>query len=92
MPIDPTRQLVILLYEYFYFNSARLENEYIELLDHHYSNLFQRFPERFVRDDELLKIIKKKSQLEEFLKVQIDIYNLLKFYNTETDEPTDHKL
>ncbi len=49
MPIDPTRQLVILLYEYFYFNSARLEKEYIELL--HYSNMFQRFPERFVRND-----------------------------------------
>lgn len=91
MPIDPTRQLVILLYEYFYFNSARLEDEYIQLLEKHYNNMFQRFPERFVRDDELLEIIKKRSQLLEFLSVQSDIYNLLKFYNTETDEPIDHK-
>ena len=90
MPIDPTRQLVILLYEYFYFNSARLEKEYIELLEKHYSNMFQRFPERFVRNYELLEIIQKKAQLEEFLKVQNDVHNLLKSYEVKPDEPGNH--
>ena len=80
MPIDPTKQLVTLLYEYFYFNSARLEREYIETLEQHYRNMFQRFPERFVREDELLEIIRKKARLEEFQAVQNDIHNLLKYY------------
>lgn len=86
MSIDVKRQIVILIYEYFFQNAARLEKEYIELLERHYSNMFQRFPERYIQDDELLEIISKKVQLEEFLKVQKDIHNLLKFYETAADE------
>ena len=86
MSIDVKRQIVILIYEYFFQNAARLEKEYIELLERHYSNMFQRFPERYIQDDELLEIINKKVQLEEFLKVQKDIHNLLKFYETAADE------
>ena len=80
MPIDPTKQLVTLLYEYFYFNSARLEREYIDELEQHYRNMFQRFPERFVHEDELLEIIRKKARLEQFQSVQNDIHKLLKYY------------
>ena len=86
MSIDVKRQIVILIYEYFFFFFSRLEKEYIELLERHYSNMFQRFPERYIQDDELLEIINKKVQLEEFLKVQKDIHNLLKFYETAADE------
>ena len=67
-----------------------MEKEYIELLEKHYSNMFQRFPERFVRNDELLEIIQKKAQLEEFLKVQNDVHNLLKSYEVKPDEPGNH--
>lgn len=80
MSIDPTKQLVTLLYEYFYFISARLEREYIEALEQHYRNMFQRFPERFVHEDELLEIIRKKTRLEQFQAVQNDIHKLLKYY------------
>ena len=85
MSIDTTRQLVILIYEYFYFNGARLEKEYIEMLDRYYWSMFQRFPEKHINDYELLQIIKKKYEIEEFRKVQDDIYRLLKFYNTASD-------
>lgn len=80
MPIDPKKQIITLLYEYFYFNSARLERDYIEALEKHYRNMFQRLPERFVCEDELLEIIRKKARLEEFQKVQNDIHMLLKYY------------
>lgn len=83
MPIDPKKQIITLLYEYFYFNSVRLEREYIQLLENHYRNMFQRFPERFVHNEELLEIIQKKAQLEEFLTVQNDIHNLLRYYEPD---------
>lgn len=85
MPIDPVRQLTILLYEYFYFNGAKLEKEYIELLERHYNNMFQRFPERYTRDDELLEIIRKKVEFEEFVKIQSDIYKILKSFDNSAD-------
>ena len=85
MLIDPVRQLTILLYEYFYFNGAKLEKEYIELLERHYNNMFQRFPERYTRDDELLWIIRKKVEFEEFVKIQSDIYKILKSFDNSAD-------
>lgn len=92
MPIDPVRQLTILLYEYFYFNGAKLEKEYIELLERHYNNMFQRFPERYIREEELLEVISKKIQFEQFLRVQTDIYQLLKtFDSSNTDDYSKFK-
>lgn len=78
MPINPTTQLVILLYEYLTCNQVRLYNEYIQALDEHYRLMFQRHPEKYVTSEELFRLAYKKAQLEEFERVQKDIHNLLK--------------
>lgn len=80
MSVEPLRQLVTILYEYCYFNVARLETEYIQALDRYYKDMFYTMPERRVTEYELVDLLNKKIRLEQFREIQNDLYKILKFY------------
>ena len=80
MPINPTTQLVFLLYEYLYNRGCLLEKEYHQSLDTHYKNMFFRHPEKHVTTFELIELVEKKAQYEYFQTVQKDLMMLIESY------------
>lgn len=80
MSINPTTQLVILIYEYLYNRGCRMELEYHKALDYHYRDMFQRQPEKYITSEELVKLIEKRAQFEEFQIVQKELIKLLDLY------------
>lgn len=80
MSIDPTTQLVFLLYEYIYNRGCKLEMEYHQLIDNHYKNMFFRHPEKHVTTYELIELVEKKAQYEYFQTVQKDLMMLIDTY------------
>lgn len=77
MSVEPLRQLVTILYEYCYFNVARLETEYIQALDRYYKDMFYTMPERRVTEYELVDLLNKN--LTVFVKLQNFIQVVLNF-------------
>ena len=80
MSINPTSQLVILIFEYLYNRGNRIELEYQQMLDRHYRDMFQRQPERYITSAELIELVEKKAQFDEFCTLQRELYNLLELY------------
>lgn len=78
--INHTSQLLFLIYEYLYNKGNRIERDYFQALDAHFSNMFSHQPEKYVRDYDLLNLIIKKSQFEHFLEIQSEMYDLLSLY------------
>lgn len=86
MAPDRLRQLVLFLYEYFYNNEVRFENEYLSMLNKHYIHMTARYPERYLQDLDMLELIQKKAHLEMFLTIQKDIYDILNLYRPTSGE------
>ena len=80
MAVNPTTQLVYLIYEYLYNRGNRLERDLLVLVDNYYHDMFSRMPERNIHSDELLELIQTKARFDEFCNIQRDMYMLLKSY------------
>lgn len=80
MSINPTTQVVLLIYEYLYSKGNRLEKRYLDLLDLHYKHMLHVRPERVLRDDDLIELIRCKSEFDLFMQIQREMYEILKEY------------
>lgn len=80
MSINPTTQLVLLLYEYLYNKGNRIEQDYLDMLDRHYATMFSHQPDRYVRSSELLELLEQKARFDHFVEIQSEIYDLLSLY------------
>ena len=91
MPIDPTKQLITLIYEYLYNRGCKLEAEYHQCLDTHYKNMFFRHPEKHITTFELIELVQKKAQYEYFQTVQRDLQLILKYYEINSSDDTQYR-
>ena len=84
MSVNPTTQLVLLLYEYLYNKGNQLEKSYIDELNSHYKDMFSHRPDLVVDSFDLLKLIETKAKFLMFMDIQKDMYELLKLYKPGT--------
>lgn len=84
MSVNPTTQLVLLIYEYLYNKGNQLEKAYIDELNSHYKDMFNHRPDLVVDSFDLLKLIETRAKFLMFMDIQKDMYELLKLYKPGT--------
>lgn len=81
--INDNNRIRIIIYEYMFHKSARIENQYHELIDEHYKIINSRWSEKCIHNDELIKLMLMNERYNTFNEIFHEVLDLLSFYDED---------